>query len=176
MLQASTPLQRFVLPALATSFEVTKANAKVADLVLFSGTALAPAVAAVAGQACLAGIVSGEGWVGHEEVAWSKRDFFMRTSIRHDGKNAKKGVSWTAQAGSTRKNRSCVLASMLYTKNQPERAAETVAAALADGVDPDAVSEAISLAGTMLVLGDPGRKKEWSFFPDEHPPGSAVTT
>jgi hypothetical protein len=46
--------------------------------------------------------------------------------------------------------------------DRQEKAAETVAAALADGVDPDAVSEAISLAGTMLVLGDPGRKKEWS--------------
>src|SRR5262249_57550174 len=43
-----------------------------------------------------------------------------------------------------------------------EKAAETGAAALADGVDPDAVGEAISLAGTMLVLGDRGRKKEWS--------------
>src|SRR4051794_21055410 len=33
------------------------------------------------------------------------------------------------------------------------KAAETVAAALADGVDPDAIGEAISLAATMLVLG-----------------------
>jgi hypothetical protein len=46
--------------------------------------------------------------------------------------------------------------------DRQDKAAETVAAALADGVDPDAVSEAISLAGTMLVLGDPGRKKEWA--------------
>jgi hypothetical protein len=46
--------------------------------------------------------------------------------------------------------------------DKQEKAAEVVAAALADGVDPDAISEAISLAGTMLVLGDPGRKKEWS--------------
>jgi hypothetical protein len=46
--------------------------------------------------------------------------------------------------------------------DERQKAAETVAAALADGVDPDAVSEAISLAGTMLVLGDPGRPKEWS--------------
>jgi hypothetical protein len=43
-----------------------------------------------------------------------------------------------------------------------EKAARTVAAALADGVDPDAIGEAITLAATMLVLGDPGRKKEWS--------------
>jgi hypothetical protein len=46
--------------------------------------------------------------------------------------------------------------------DKQEKAAETVAAALADGVDPNAVSEAISLAGTMLVLGDPGRMKEWA--------------
>jgi hypothetical protein len=53
------------------------------------------------------------------------------------------------------------VAKTVYSDRQ-EKAAETVAAALADGVDPDAVSEAIALAGTMLVLGDPGRKKEWS--------------
>ncbi len=53
------------------------------------------------------------------------------------------------------------VAKTVYSDNQ-EKAAQTVAAALADGVDPDAVSEAISLAATMLVLGDPGRKKEWS--------------
>jgi hypothetical protein len=53
------------------------------------------------------------------------------------------------------------LAKTVYADPQ-EKAAETVAAALADGIDPDAVSEAISLAGTMLVLGDPGRKKEWA--------------
>jgi hypothetical protein len=53
------------------------------------------------------------------------------------------------------------VARTVYSDKQ-EKAAETVAAALADGVDPDAISEAISLAGTMLVLGDPGRKKEWA--------------
>jgi hypothetical protein len=53
------------------------------------------------------------------------------------------------------------LAKTVYADKQ-ERAAEAVAAALADGVDPDAVSEAIAFAGTMLVLGDQGRKKEWS--------------
>jgi hypothetical protein len=53
------------------------------------------------------------------------------------------------------------LAKTVHSDRQ-DRAAEAVAAALADGVDPDAVSEAISLAGTMLVLGDPGRKKEWA--------------
>jgi hypothetical protein len=53
------------------------------------------------------------------------------------------------------------LARTVYRDNQ-DKAAQTVAAALADGVDPEAISEALALAGTMLVLGDPGRKKEWS--------------
>jgi hypothetical protein len=53
------------------------------------------------------------------------------------------------------------LAKTVYADKQ-EKAAETVAAALADGIDPEAISEAISLAGTMLVLGDPGRPKEWA--------------
>jgi hypothetical protein len=53
------------------------------------------------------------------------------------------------------------VANAVYRDSQA-KAAETVAAALADGVDPEAVSEAISLAGTMLVLGDPGRLKQWA--------------
>src|SRR5262249_39424165 len=53
------------------------------------------------------------------------------------------------------------VANVVYRDSQ-SKAAETVAAALADGVDPNAVSEAISLAGTMLVLGDPGRLKQWA--------------
>src|SRR5262249_14395167 len=53
------------------------------------------------------------------------------------------------------------LAKTVYSDTQ-EKAAETVAAALADGIAPDAVSEALALAGTMLVLGDPGRLKQWA--------------
>jgi hypothetical protein len=53
------------------------------------------------------------------------------------------------------------LAKTIYADSR-EKAAETVAAALADGVEPDAISEALALAGTLLVLGDPGRKKEWA--------------
>ena len=40
-----------------------------------------------------------------------------------------------------------------------ERAAEAVAAALAEGMSPDAVGEAISLAANRLVLCDPGRTR-----------------
>jgi hypothetical protein len=40
-----------------------------------------------------------------------------------------------------------------------ERAAEAAAAALAEGMAPESVSEAISLAATRLVLCDPGRKR-----------------
>lgn len=38
-----------------------------------------------------------------------------------------------------------------------DQAAEAAAAALAEGIDPDSVGEALSLAANMLVLHDPGR-------------------
>ena len=41
-----------------------------------------------------------------------------------------------------------------------EQAAEAVAGALAEGIAPEAVGEAISLAANQLVLHDPGRRKE----------------
>jgi hypothetical protein len=41
-----------------------------------------------------------------------------------------------------------------------EKAADAVAAALADGFSPEAVGEAISLAANELVLRDPGRQKQ----------------
>src|SRR5207237_8736067 len=40
-----------------------------------------------------------------------------------------------------------------------ERAAEAVAAALAEGFSPEAIGEAMSLPANRLVLGDPGRKQ-----------------
>jgi hypothetical protein len=40
-----------------------------------------------------------------------------------------------------------------------ERAAEAAAAALAEGMEPEAVGEAVSLAANRLVLCDPGRKQ-----------------
>jgi hypothetical protein len=40
-----------------------------------------------------------------------------------------------------------------------EQAAEAVAAALAEGISPEAIGEAMSLASNQLVLRDPGRKK-----------------
>jgi hypothetical protein len=50
-----------------------------------------------------------------------------------------------------------------------EEAADAVAAALADGVDPEVVGEAISLAANQLVLHDPGRARDDS---PEKPKGS----
>ncbi len=50
------------------------------------------------------------------------------------------------------------LAQSIYGDGR-ERAAESVAAALAEGMAPDAVGEAISLAANRLVLCDPGRKR-----------------
>jgi hypothetical protein len=51
------------------------------------------------------------------------------------------------------------LAGVVYGGNRA-RAAEAVAAALAEGFAPEAVGEAISLAANRLVLGDPGRTKQ----------------
>lgn len=55
------------------------------------------------------------------------------------------------------------LARTIYRSN-PEQAAEAAAAALAEGFDPEAVGEAVSLASNALVLHDQGRTKA---FPDK---------
>ena len=41
-----------------------------------------------------------------------------------------------------------------------EQAADAAASALADGMHPEAVGEAISMAANLLVLHDPGRRPE----------------
>ena len=46
-----------------------------------------------------------------------------------------------------------------FFTSTPEQAADAAAAALADGVDPKAVGEAISLAANQLVLRDQGRRE-----------------
>jgi hypothetical protein len=51
------------------------------------------------------------------------------------------------------------LAKIVFSASR-EQAAEAAAAALAEGMNPDAVGEAISLAANMLVLHDPGRRPE----------------
>jgi hypothetical protein len=51
------------------------------------------------------------------------------------------------------------LAETVYSNNGA-RAADAVAAALAEGMSPEAIGEAISLAANRLVLCDPGRRKE----------------
>lgn len=43
-----------------------------------------------------------------------------------------------------------------------EEAAEAVASALAEGFEPTAIADAISMASCRLVLADPGRKAEWA--------------
>lgn len=50
-----------------------------------------------------------------------------------------------------------------------EQAAEATAAALAEGIDPEAVGEAIAMAANLLVLHDPGRREEYST--PQKPPG-----
>jgi hypothetical protein len=53
------------------------------------------------------------------------------------------------------------LANTIHTGTR-RQAAEAAASALADGIDPAAIAEAISLASTFLVLHDPGRPKDWA--------------
>ena len=55
-------------------------------------------------------------------------------------------------------------------ESSPPAAADAVAAALADGIDPREVGEAISLAANQLVLRDAGRPERWA-SPGK-PPGS----
>src|SRR4051794_116584 len=64
------------------------------------------------------------------------------------------------------------VASMCRTifESSPPTAADAVAAALADGIDPGDIGEAISLAANQLVLRDAGRPERWA-SPGK-PPGS----
>jgi hypothetical protein len=61
------------------------------------------------------------------------------------------------------------LAETIYSASR-SRAAESIAAALAEGMSPEVIGEAISLAANRLVLCDPGRRKEYA-SPDK-PEGS----
>ncbi len=49
----------------------------------------------------------------------------------------------------------------LIFRSSREKAADAVAAALAEGVDTETIGEAMSLAACRLVLHDPGRPKKW---------------
>ena len=60
------------------------------------------------------------------------------------------------------------LASTVFSGTR-QQAAEAVAAALAEGFDPEAIGEAISLAANRLVLHDPGRLEKYSS--QQKPPG-----
>ena len=64
------------------------------------------------------------------------------------------------------------VASMCKTifESSPQSAADAVAAALADGIDPSDIGEAIALAANQLVLRDAGRPERWA-SPGK-PPGS----
>jgi hypothetical protein len=58
----------------------------------------------------------------------------------------------------------------VFEASPPSAAADAVAAALADGIDPADVGEAIALAANQLVLRDAGRPERWA-SPGK-PPGS----
>ena len=55
-------------------------------------------------------------------------------------------------------------------ESSPPSAADAVAAALADGINPSEIGEAIALAANQLVLRDAGRPERWA-SPGK-PPGS----
>ena len=61
------------------------------------------------------------------------------------------------------------LAETIYGSDR-EQATEAVAAAIAEGISPEAIGEAISHASNLMVIRDPGRRKEWSN--DQKPEGS----
>jgi hypothetical protein len=60
------------------------------------------------------------------------------------------------------------LAQAIFTGSR-DQAASAAAAALAEGMDPEAVGEAISMAANLLVLHDPGRLAKYST--PQKPPG-----
>lgn len=60
------------------------------------------------------------------------------------------------------------LARAIFSGTQ-DAAAEAAAAALADGMAPETVGEAISMAANLLVLHDPGRREQYST--PQKPPG-----
>lgn len=47
-------------------------------------------------------------------------------------------------------------------KSTPEDAAHAVGAALAEGIAPMTIAEAVAVAANQLVLRDPGRPSEWA--------------
>ena len=60
---------------------------------------------------------------------------------------------------------------MTFFTSTPEQAAEAAAAALVEGIDPDAIAEAAALAANQLVLRDPGRPEKHS---DKKKPAGSV--
>jgi hypothetical protein len=60
------------------------------------------------------------------------------------------------------------LAQVIFSSSR-EQAAAATAAALSEGMDPESVGEAISLAANLLLLHDPGRKEKYAT--PQKPPG-----
>ncbi len=61
--------------------------------------------------------------------------------------------------------------SMTFFTSSPEQAAEAAAAALKDGIAPDAIAQAAALAANQLVLRDPGRPEKYT---DKNKPTGSV--
>jgi hypothetical protein len=130
-------------------------------------------------------------WELLQVVGKEQAHTMLRQSVRYCVKNERNG-NYTAQADEprallprlfdqhhlpstspgTKRPGDEWVASMCKTifESSPAVAADAVAAALADGIDPSEIGEAIALAANQLVLRDAGRPERWA-SPGK-PPGS----
>ncbi len=90
-------------------------------------------------------VKSEQGWAGNRS-----RDLLAKLLEEHKLLGAKPGTRVAEDAW-------VEALSMTFFKSTPEQAAAAAAAALADGMTPDAIGEAISLAANQLILRDQGR-------------------
>jgi hypothetical protein len=99
--------------------------------------------------------VKAEGNANHAKSYQPLRDLLPKLLDEHKLMGSKPGTrsaedSWIEKFANT-----------IFT-SKPEVAADAVAAALAEGMDAEAIGQAISLAANQLILRDEGRPKEWA--------------
>lgn len=99
--------------------------------------------------------VKAEGNANHAKSYQPLRELLPKLLDQHKLMGTKPGTksaedSWIEKFANT-----------IFT-SKPEAAADAVAAALAEGIDPEAIGESLSLAANQLVLRDEGRPKEWT--------------
>jgi hypothetical protein len=97
--------------------------------------------------------VDEEGWLSKHKSAEPLRALLPRLLDSHGLLSRKPGDKMPEN------HRVLELAGTIYGQS-PDKAAEAVASALAEGWSAEAIGEAISIAANRLVLCDPGRQKE----------------